>query len=261
MSYLTDYILNTRYLRYNEKTFDDISRRVADYIGNDENERNAFYDIMTNKEFVPGGRTIACAGTDKKLIPNCVVLPVEDTLDGIFDTLKRAAILQQSGCVIAGTQVLTDKGNVLIEEHVGETLNVWNGSKFTPAVFKITGHDKDVYKVTLNDNNSLICTADHKWILRNGTRLNTTDLLVNDELLLSLTNYNNININENNEPSETENIVEIDPYISGVLFAESDDANTIYICDLDNSKEKMIQYLSKHLLCKCISENQYTTNS
>lgn len=259
MSYLTDYILNTRYLRYNEKTFDDISRRVADYIGNDENERNAFYDIMTNKEFVPGGRTIACAGTDKKLIPNCVVLPVEDTLDGIFDTLKRAAILQQSGCVIAGTQVLTDKGNVLIEEHVDETLNVWNGSKFTPAVFKITGHDKNVYKVTLNDNNSLICTADHKWILRNGTRVNTTDLLINDELLLSLTNYNNININEktNDETFETENVAEVDPYIAGVLFAENDDANTIYICDLDDSKEKMIQYLSKHLLCKCISENQF----
>ena len=98
MAYLTDYILSTRYLRFNEKSYDDICERVSKAIGTTEEERKQFLQFMQKKEFVPGGRTIACAGTDKRLIPNCVVLPVEDTLEGIFDTLKRAAILQQAGC-------------------------------------------------------------------------------------------------------------------------------------------------------------------
>ena len=98
MAYLTDYILSTRYLRFNEKSYDDICERVSKAIGTTEEERKQFLQFMQKKEFVPGGRTIACAGTDKRLIPNCVVLPVEDTLEGVFDTLKRAAILQQAGC-------------------------------------------------------------------------------------------------------------------------------------------------------------------
>ena len=252
MAHLADYILKTRYLMYKEKTFDDISKRVSNYIGNDDKEKELFTDIMVNKEFVSGGRTIVCAGKDKKLIPNCVVLPVEDTLKGIFETLKRAAILQQSGCVIAGTKVLTDKGNVNIEDHVGEVLNVWNGKKFTPAMFKITGHDQKVYKVTLNDGRSLTCTSGHKWVLRNLQRVNTTELNKGDELLLSLVHEN---LNEN-VMSLVDNNIKLDDvaYISGALFGENmstylhnQDTNTINIYDIDINTKKMIKYLKKHL--------------
>lgn len=97
MSYLSEYILSTRYLRNSETSFNDIADRVSEAIATNDSERKIFNDILKRKLFVPGGRTIACAGTDKALIPNCVVLPVNDSLDGIFDTLKRAAILQQSG--------------------------------------------------------------------------------------------------------------------------------------------------------------------
>lgn len=94
---MSQFILKTRYLYKDETTFDQVADRVAKYISDDSEQYNNFKSIMQSKKFVPGGRTLAYSGTDKLLMPNCVVLPVEDSLDSIFDTLKRAAILQQNG--------------------------------------------------------------------------------------------------------------------------------------------------------------------
>ncbi|MDP4008911.1 MAG: adenosylcobalamin-dependent ribonucleoside-diphosphate reductase [bacterium] len=57
-----------------------------------------FFDIMARKEYTPGGRTLTNAGTDTPVIPNCVVLPIHDSMESIFSTLKDAALLQQAGC-------------------------------------------------------------------------------------------------------------------------------------------------------------------
>lgn len=175
----TDYILNSRYLRNNEKTFNDVAERVGNYIGDTPEEKQLFKEIMTQKKFVPGGRTIACAGTDKVLIPNCVVLPVEDDLAGIFNTLKRAAILQQAGCVGDGTLLLTDLGFVEINKYVNTILNVWNGKQFTPAQIKYTG-EKELYNVVLNNGLELRCTEDHPFIIKGTTKKDNIVKPIND---------------------------------------------------------------------------------
>ncbi|MDZ4231324.1 MAG: adenosylcobalamin-dependent ribonucleoside-diphosphate reductase [Patescibacteria group bacterium] len=56
-----------------------------------------FLEVMANKEFTPAGRTITNAGATTKLVANCIVLPIEDSMEGIFQTLKDAALLQQAG--------------------------------------------------------------------------------------------------------------------------------------------------------------------
>ncbi|MBI2013015.1 MAG: adenosylcobalamin-dependent ribonucleoside-diphosphate reductase [Candidatus Colwellbacteria bacterium] len=56
-----------------------------------------FFEIMTRKEFTPAGRTMTNAGSTTALVANCIVLPVEDSMEGIFQTLKEAALLQQAG--------------------------------------------------------------------------------------------------------------------------------------------------------------------
>ncbi len=56
-----------------------------------------FFDIMANKEHTPAGRTLTNVGAGTPIIANCIVLPVLDTLDDIFQTLKEAALLQQAG--------------------------------------------------------------------------------------------------------------------------------------------------------------------
>ena len=56
-----------------------------------------FKEILYNFEFTPAGRTLTNAGSDTKLVANCIVLHMEDSMRGIFETLKDAALLQQSG--------------------------------------------------------------------------------------------------------------------------------------------------------------------
>ncbi|MBI3956503.1 MAG: adenosylcobalamin-dependent ribonucleoside-diphosphate reductase [Candidatus Kerfeldbacteria bacterium] len=56
-----------------------------------------FYNVLMRKEFTPAGRTLTNAGTPFPLIANCIVLHIDDSMDGIFSTLRDAALLQQAG--------------------------------------------------------------------------------------------------------------------------------------------------------------------
>ena len=56
-----------------------------------------FFEVMATKEYTPAGRTLTNAGTGTALIANCIVLPVMDSMESIFSTLKDASLLQQAG--------------------------------------------------------------------------------------------------------------------------------------------------------------------
>src|SRR3989338_7023418 len=56
-----------------------------------------FFEIVAHKEFTPAGRTITNAGAPSPVVANCIVLPIEDSMEGIFKTLKDAALLQKAG--------------------------------------------------------------------------------------------------------------------------------------------------------------------
>jgi len=57
-----------------------------------------FFSVMANKEFTPAGRTLTNVGAGTPIIASCIVMPVHDTLEDIFQTLKESALLQQAGC-------------------------------------------------------------------------------------------------------------------------------------------------------------------
>lgn len=59
--------------------------------------KQEFEEILHNFEFIPAGRTLANAGGKTRLVSNCIVLHFEDSMDGIFTSLKDAALLQQAG--------------------------------------------------------------------------------------------------------------------------------------------------------------------
>jgi len=97
-------VLTARYLRENE-TPDAMFRRVAEHVataeemyGGDKSAVAAeYYQLMSSLFFLPNSPTLINAGKPHAQLAACFVLPVEDSLEGIFETLKHAALVHQSG--------------------------------------------------------------------------------------------------------------------------------------------------------------------
>jgi ribonucleoside-diphosphate reductase alpha chain len=105
-------VLEKRYLRKNEKgeiveTPEEMFRRIARNIASADAKytntidtapiENRFYDAMSNLEFLPNSPALMNAGREFQQLAACFVLPVEDSIESIFDAVKHAALIHQSG--------------------------------------------------------------------------------------------------------------------------------------------------------------------
>jgi ribonucleoside-diphosphate reductase alpha chain len=106
-------VLERRYLKKDaegevQETPEEMFRRVARNIakaeagyGADEGElrdkEERFYKMMTAFKFLPNSPTLMNAGRELGQLAACFVLPVEDSMEGIFDALKNAALIHKSG--------------------------------------------------------------------------------------------------------------------------------------------------------------------
>ncbi|HBS93733.1 MAG TPA: adenosylcobalamin-dependent ribonucleoside-diphosphate reductase, partial [Firmicutes bacterium] len=85
---------------------EDMFRRVAKNIalaeenypsGDKEKWAEEFYKLMTSQDFLPNSPTLMNAGRDLQQLAACFVLPVKDTMEDIFDSIKYAALIHKSG--------------------------------------------------------------------------------------------------------------------------------------------------------------------
>ena len=106
-------VLRARYLKKDEQgrvtesprdLFRRVAKAVADaevvYDSDPENRsewEDRFYRLMVNRRFVPNSPTLMNAGREMGMLSACFVLPVGDSIDEIFDSIKHTALIQKAG--------------------------------------------------------------------------------------------------------------------------------------------------------------------
>lgn len=80
-----------------EQMFSRVARHVARAEEDSAYWEGAFYRIMDRLEFLPNSPTLMNSGLPDGQLSACFVLPIEDRLSAIFETLKNAALIHQSG--------------------------------------------------------------------------------------------------------------------------------------------------------------------
>lgn len=105
-------VLERRYLKKDEsgrpiEKPKDMFHRVSENIAQADSvyDKNAdvkkieseFYDVMSKLEFLPNSPTLFNAGRELQELSACFVLPIEDSMDSIFEAIKSTALIHKSG--------------------------------------------------------------------------------------------------------------------------------------------------------------------
>src|SRR3989338_5227489 len=143
----------------------------------------AFYEMMNTLDFLPNSPCLMNAGTDYAQVIACYALPIEDSIDGIYDTMKVAAKIHKHG---SGTgfnfSTLRAKDDI-IESTMGKSSGALSFLKLFDAsttIIKQGGKRRGA--------NMAILRVDHPEILQFITAKEDHTQLTNFNISVGLTN-------------------------------------------------------------------------
>lgn len=91
-------LLEARYLRPGEHDWRDIAQRVARFLYPDDKAQAALtYALIQLKRFVPSSPVLMNAGSPHPMMCSCFVLPVEDSIPAIMESLTHTVMIQKYG--------------------------------------------------------------------------------------------------------------------------------------------------------------------
>jgi len=109
LPYSSIVVLKNKYLRKDEsgkpletpkQCFERVAKALAGAETTHKNRslwEERFLQVMKTLRFLPGGRTLANAGTVNNQLANCFVMPMPDSVEGIFESVKESSILKKNG--------------------------------------------------------------------------------------------------------------------------------------------------------------------
>ena len=170
-------VMEKRYLAKDKtgkivETPEEMFRRVAKNITkadkfynstkNPKETEEKFYKVLSSLEFLPNSPTLMNAGRDLQQLSACFVLPIEDSMESIFGTIKDTAMIHK--CLVKETLVSTRDGIKRLKE-----LKIRDKILTDEGYFNVEGvHENGeqiVYEVLTNRGYTLKGTAEHRLLV------------------------------------------------------------------------------------------------